>query len=43
MLSEPYEGGPDETRSFKVLSPGTVISHYEIIEKIGEGGHGCGV
>jgi tetratricopeptide (TPR) repeat protein/predicted Ser/Thr protein kinase len=30
----------DETRHFKALSPGTVISHYRIIDKIGAGGMG---
>jgi tetratricopeptide (TPR) repeat protein/predicted Ser/Thr protein kinase len=36
----PEEGPPDETRYFKVLSPGTMISHYRIIKEIGAGGMG---
>jgi len=40
VASDPDENGLDPTRSFKVLSPGTMISHYEIIEKIGAGGMG---
>ena len=36
----PSDGRPDETRSFRALSPDTVISHYKILKKIGEGGMG---
>ncbi len=30
----------DQTRSFTVLTAGTVISHYKIISRIGAGGMG---
>jgi serine/threonine protein kinase len=37
VVPGPIDDRPDETRSFKVLSTGTMISNYRIIEKIGEG------
>jgi serine/threonine protein kinase len=30
----------DQTRSFTALAPGTVVSHYTIVSKIGAGGMG---
>lgn len=36
MPSDHTQDNLGETRSLKVLSPGTVISHYKIIEKTGE-------
>ena len=40
MISQAGEGGFEETRSFRMMSAGTMISHYKIIEKTGEGGMG---
>lgn len=40
MVPEKDEDRLDATRPFKFLSPGTVVSHYKIIKKIGAGGMG---
>ncbi len=40
MTPTPDNNGLDRTESFAMLAKGTVISHYEIIEKVGEGGMG---
>lgn len=40
-MPEEHQGGePEETRAFKNLTAGTVISHYRIVEMIGAGGMG---
>jgi eukaryotic-like serine/threonine-protein kinase len=40
VIPEPEEGHFGETRPFRALLPGTLISHYKIVEKIGAGGMG---
>lgn len=40
MASELDDNGLEKTRSFRLLARGAVVSHYRIIEKIGEGGMG---
>lgn len=40
MASQHEEGQLDETRPLKSPSPGTLISHYKILGKIGAGGMG---
>lgn len=35
MSTESDNGSLEQTRSFAVLSPGTEVSHYRIIEKRG--------
>jgi non-specific serine/threonine protein kinase len=38
MILIPHDGDLGDTRSFRPISPGAVISHYRIIENIGAGG-----
>ncbi len=40
MTSESHEASSANTRPLNALSPGTVISHYRIVKKIGAGGMG---
>jgi serine/threonine protein kinase len=40
MISEPNGDSLGETKEFKTLSPGTLISHFRVVEKIGAGGMG---
>lgn len=40
MLPEPRKDGMDETRPMTILSPGTLVSHYRIIDRLGAGGMG---
>jgi serine/threonine protein kinase/tetratricopeptide (TPR) repeat protein len=40
MVSNAESGRLDETRGYRVLAPGAVVSHYAIIGQIGQGGMG---